>query len=269
MDITCSLFPKFFKDLDADGLVALCQECQLDTINAVVRDGYWIEQSNLAQTCAAFCQAMRSAGMQVFFATAAGLDPFELAENPEPLRILWDNGITHVRIGYFSRNPQKALPSYIDEVKQCAERISAHASNIGIKCILQLHHGRLVTNPSLAWYIVRNCDPRYFGIMADTGNQCHEGMDNWPQALQLLGEHLAAIGIKNARPTFNAEGHCLRPWVGLEHGEVYFPDFTQTCKDTDFSGPFIFMPFYHQDDANLLKQQLIADIAYFRSFFTD
>ena len=267
MSITCSLFPKFFQDLDPAGLVALSNELNLDTINAVVRDGYWIEQSNLANSCSAFCKAMRDNGINVFFATAACLDPYDLINDPSPLQILWDNGITHVRVGYFSRNPNTSVADTVADVKSCVEQLSDVASKIGIKCIVQLHHGRLLTNPSLAWHVSRETNPAYFGIMADTGNQCHEGMDNWQQSLSLLGPHLAAIGIKNARPTFDDNNVCRRHWVPLPEGEVDFPTFADVCKNIGFEGPFIFMPFYHQDNAALLKQNLIAEISYFRDLF--
>ena len=267
MKITCSLFPKFFQSLNSKQLADLVSEFALDSINAVVRDGYWIEQSNLAASCKQFCTDMRAHGVDVYFATAAGLNPFDLVKDPEPLQILHDNGIKQVRIGYFKRDSAKNIQAYIGEIKKCVDALADISAKIGIRCISQLHHGTVLTNPSLAWHVCADSNPAGFGIMVDTGNQCHEGMDNWPQSLALLGAHLAAIGIKNARPTFSEDGRCRRQWVALDQGEVYFPDFAQACKDVQFSGPFIHMPFYHQDDESKLRAQLQVDIHYLRDVF--
>ncbi|MGB2823684.1 MAG: hypothetical protein WBF17_22070, partial [Phycisphaerae bacterium] len=100
MKATFSVFPKFYKHLSVEELVALVREVGLDTTNLVVREGYWVEPYSLARDVPAFVKAMQAAGVRVTFAMA-GFSPDEIVFDPTPLKVFADNGITEFRMGYF------------------------------------------------------------------------------------------------------------------------------------------------------------------------
>lgn len=70
MNLTFSLFPKYYQRLDVRGLAALVREVRLDTTNAVIRDGYWVSPANLGRELPAFVNGMRAEGLEVRFCTA-------------------------------------------------------------------------------------------------------------------------------------------------------------------------------------------------------
>lgn len=261
MTITCSLFPKMFKNCSIAELADIVHNCGLDTVNAVIRDGYWVTEEDLAESCAQFCQEMQRHGIPVLIATASSYPLESLAENPEPLRMLADQGITHVRIGWFKRSGPAAAA--VDAARSCLARIAGHCETIGIKAMLQIHHGRLINNTGLAWYLARDLNPDAVGIMPDAGNQCHEGSDNWQQAMSLLGKHVAAIGIKSAEP-YRDQKHWRRRWVPIDEGEADIPALIDACHVQQIDVPFIFLPFYHQNNPKLLQNCLKREVALLR-----
>ncbi|NRA37428.1 MAG: sugar phosphate isomerase/epimerase [Planctomycetes bacterium] len=208
-----------------------------------------------------FCTTFRAHDIPVCFATAAGLNPFELVKNPEPLRVLADNGIKQVRIGYFHYDRNRDFRSYIEDMKRCINELAAISRRIGIQCVSQLHHGTALTSPSMAWYICKDSDPVGHGIMLDPANQCFEGSDNFELSLLLLGPYLAAVGVKNVAPILELKKRCRRERVELKDGEVYYPDILRSCVHAKFTGLLIHQTHDQLDDSEKILIRLKSDVA--------
>ena len=54
MNVTYSIFPKFYQHLDVDRLAALIARIGCDTTNLVIRDGYWVTPGGLAAEAPTF-----------------------------------------------------------------------------------------------------------------------------------------------------------------------------------------------------------------------
>lgn len=267
MDVTLSLFPKFFQDLAPADLASRVRDLGLDACNAVIRDGFWCRPRHLAEDLPRFAAAMREGGVSVPFATT----PYtaeELVADDTPLRVLADHGITAFRFAHLNGEDPAAT---VEAARPVFAELAARCARLGLRAQYQLHHHTAVASPSMAWYLVKDCDPAGLGVMLDPGNQCHDGHEVLPRSLALLGAHLGAWGIKDAR-WWRDDDHAHMPdkgwrleWCRLEHGIVNWHAVGELCHRIDFRGTMVFMPFYHQDDAAALTEALAADVAYLRA----
>jgi sugar phosphate isomerase/epimerase len=72
-----------------------------------------------------------------------------------------------------------------------------------VQILIELHHRTITSSASAAYRMVAGLDPARIGVIHDIGNLIHEGHEDFQAALQLLGEYLAHVHVKNVawRPT--------------------------------------------------------------------
>jgi sugar phosphate isomerase/epimerase len=271
LKITWSLFPKFQSHLEPAALAALVREAGLDAVNLVIREGYWVSPDRVAEEAPRFVEAMRAEGVRVPFATA-GFDLDELARGEAPLEALAGCGIRDFRPGYFSRTtggpPVREL---VDAARGTMERVARVCEASGTRCVYQLHHGTLFPSASSVWPIVAGLPPEAVGVALDPGNQSKEGLEDWDRSCSLLGEYVAAAGVKDSAPRrddSHADGPgkgWRRDWVPCDEGVTDWHGFARALAGIDFEGTFVFMPFYHQDDPEAQARVLAREVAYVRA----
>lgn len=269
MQATLSLFPKFYKNLDARRLAALVREVGLDTTNVIIRDGYWVSSANLAAELPVFMQAMRQEGLEVTFATT-GFGAAELISDPSPLAILAENGITDFRMGYFMESNEGPRTS-LDSARSQLEQLAPLCEQYAVRAVYQVHHETLMPNASAMWHVVNGLPARWIGVELDPGNQGFEGFECWGRSARLLGDHLVAAGIKDTTLTRDMlhagdpNKGWRRTWVPLYEGVTNWHDFIRSLAAIGFRGTFVFMPFYHEKDPGLMTETLKKEVAYLRN----
>ena len=135
--MTYYLFAKFFQHLSTDELMQHCVEAGLDGPTALIRDGYWIEDTNLTTALPAFVRRAESAGLEVRFAST-GFSLEELAADSTPLRVLADNGITAARVGYIRKNATPHVRDLHEHVHSLMARVAESASGCGVRIVVQI-----------------------------------------------------------------------------------------------------------------------------------
>jgi sugar phosphate isomerase/epimerase len=267
MKIIWSIFPKFYKHLGLQELAALVRDVGLDTTNLVVRDGYWATLNDLAVQTRTFVQTMQKEGLKVHFATA-GFSPEQLREDDTPLAVLADNGIADFRMSYFKADEDVA--GSFDRARADLEVLAGICEKRGVRVVYQVHHGTLITNSVAAWVLVRDLPSEWVGVMLDPGNQAREGYENWQRAARLLGDHLAAFGIKDAN-FVRDESKASEPrqgWyqesVPAYEGITDWHQLRDGLNAVDFDGTFVFMPFYDKDDPETMTAKLKKEVGYLR-----
>ncbi|MFW5841078.1 MAG: sugar phosphate isomerase/epimerase family protein [Planctomycetota bacterium] len=269
MDITWSIFPKFFKHLSIQQLAELIGQVGLDTTNLVIRKGYWVAPDTLETDAPAFVEAMRSAGLEVRFATA-GFMPEQLIADDTPLAVLADCGITEFRMGYFQWDETRSPSACIETARGQMEQLAGICQRRGIRAVYQIHHGTLVPSPWSVWQLVRGLPAEYVGVMLDPGNQAMEGWEKWRRSMALLGDHVVAMGIKDAGvfrdgdPAGEAKGWRRKLEVPLTEGVVNWYEVVRALREFDFAGTFVYMPFYHNDNPQKMTETLAEEVAYLR-----
>ncbi|MGC9453414.1 MAG: sugar phosphate isomerase/epimerase family protein [Phycisphaerae bacterium] len=273
MDITFSIFPKFYKHLSVDELASLVREVGLDATNLVIRDGYWVQPDSLAKDVPAFVKAMDSAGIEVRFATA-GFSAGEIIHDEEPLKILADNGIADFRMGYF-RGGDKQPAEALAEARAQMCQVASVCERVGIRAVYQVHHGTHIVGPTAAYQLLKGLPSEYVGVMLDPGNQAFEGFEKWSRSAALLGQQLVAIGVKDVA-WVRDESQAAEPhkgwqlqWATLDEGITNWYDLVTALKANFFNGTFVWMPFYDEDDPDQMTCKLKHEVAYLRKVVAD
>ncbi|MFC4320082.1 sugar phosphate isomerase/epimerase family protein [Litchfieldia salsa] len=126
------------------------------------------------------------------------LNAGDLASTEQVLQVAQKFGASTVRIGVpvYDRSQNyndlfKKAVAYLKEVEQMCKQYK-------IKGLVETHHVTIAPSASLAHRLVSQFDPKHIGVLYDPGNMVHEGYENYRMGLELLGEYLAHVHVKNA-----------------------------------------------------------------------
>jgi sugar phosphate isomerase/epimerase len=277
MNVVYSIFPKSYPHLSLQQLAGLVREVGLDTTNIVIRNGFWVTPEGMAREAPACVKTLADEGITVRFATA-GFEFNDIIADPTPLKILADCGVRDFRPAYFQprwKDPERpSIRTALDNARATMEKVAEVCLKTGTRCVYQVHHGSLLQSASAAWQIVKDLPPSAVGIELDPGNQVHEGWENWRYACELLGDYVAAAGVKDVRvrcgdqdPADPKKGW-WREWAPCDKGIVNWHEFASALASVDFDGTFVFMPFYKMDDPDEKNGALKREVAYVRNAVT-
>ena len=138
--------------------------------------------------------------------------------------------------------------SLFEKTKKNLEKVEKLASKYGIKALLELHMGNIIPSASAAYRLVSSFDPNYIGVIYDPGNMIYEGYENWQMGMQLLGEYLAHIHIKNAswvieKKVRNGIFFWKPTWGRLKEGFVNWKQVMGDLKTVGYEGYLSFEDF--------------------------
>jgi sugar phosphate isomerase/epimerase len=120
-------------------------------------------------------------------------------------------------------------------------RVEKLARKYGIRANVEIHMGNIVPSASAAYRFVSHFDPACVGVIHDAGNMVVEGFENWRLGLELLGEYLQEVHVKNAlwkKAGTGPEGQTLyeRAWAELREGQVNWAEVMKALKSVGYGG---------------------------------
>ncbi|HEX3045128.1 MAG TPA: sugar phosphate isomerase/epimerase family protein [Bacillota bacterium] len=137
----------------------------------------------------------------------AGLEIYSLTTYLKPADIQTVERVLKAAAQIQCKNIRVFPPNYdgTENYRQLFERtitevqkVEVLAARYGVRVNLEIHMGNIIPSASAAYRLVSNFDPEYIGIIHDAGNMVHEGFENYRLGLELLGQYLAYVHIKNA-----------------------------------------------------------------------
>jgi sugar phosphate isomerase/epimerase len=69
-----------------------------------------------------------------------------------------------------------------------------------IKPLIEIHMNTIIPSASAAIRFLTSFEPEKVGVIHDAGNMVYEGFENYQAGLEMLGEYLAHVHLKNAMP---------------------------------------------------------------------
>jgi sugar phosphate isomerase/epimerase len=92
--------------------------------------------------------------------------------------------------------------------------------------------------------LVKDFDPKCIGVIYDPGNMIVEGRESWKMGLELLGDYLAHVHVKNLLWQYGEEDYrgnkCERgwhwAWADMDKGMVDWQEVIRTLKATGYKG---------------------------------
>lgn len=131
-------------------------------------------------------------------------------------------GASCIRVGV-GRTGTAAFADLFRQTRAFLTEVEQLAQNYNVKALVETHHETIAASASATFRLLEGRDPRWMGVIYDPGNMVKEGYEDYRNGVELLGDYLAHVHVKNAayhRP--NADGVWQSHWSPMEDGVVDF-----------------------------------------------
>ncbi|WP_320128621.1 sugar phosphate isomerase/epimerase [uncultured Sphaerochaeta sp.] len=215
---------------------------------------YWIDNKstldidNLEVLAPQVAQKCKAAGLAIF-GLATYLMPKDVERIIPVLEAAKRIGCPMVRVFPYAYDGKQDYSQIFDKAKQEVKSLEALARNYSVKIVMEIHMDTIIASPSSAYRLLKDCDPRYIGLIFDPGNLVYEGYENYLKSFQLLKAYIAHVHVKNGclveegKDSFGARKF-KRLWTPLKDGMANLSElfsvmkimgYDQTISIEDFS----------------------------------
>ena len=169
--------------------------------------------------------------------------------------------------GYDRSRPYPELYSRaVDEIGKVVEL----ARPYGLKPVLETHMGNIMPSASLAWRLVKDLSPEQVGVIYDPGNMVVEGYECYKMGMELLGDHLAHVHVKNGsmeKGTVRSDGtqEWKRTWAPLKEGIADWRQILADLAAVGYEGYLSSENFSEEP----LEEKLAGDARYLRALLAE
>lgn len=246
------VFTKLFGAVGISELVDGVAKVGADGADLVVRDGQTVTPRAPRQI-GSVARALADKGLALEVVTTDLLEADATADGI--LDACAEAGVSLVRVGFY-----RYQPGYDATVaRRGLAGLARLAADRGVRVALQLHHQTIHPSAAHALRLIEDLD---VSVYADFGNQAKEGSEDWRLTLDLLGDRVACVGVKNAAWQRTADGwEC--DWVPLADGVVPWPEIVPGLLDRGYGGPLSLHVFYPTLDP---VAALRSDLEHLRRF---
>lgn len=107
-------------------------------------------------------------------------------------------GAPSLRINVPKYSSEQAFTPIWNQAREDYKRIEELAARNGVRALIETHMGTICPSASSARMMLDGLDPRHVGVIHDLGNMVQEGFENYRMGLEVLGDYLALVHVKNS-----------------------------------------------------------------------
>lgn len=265
------MFTKFFRGLSPDEIGDIAVRMGFDGLDVAVRDGQCVSPDNVTTAMPAALARWKAHGLSAPLVTLRtdAVDPAA----PDVQAIFaacGAAGIPNIKLGYWNWPGQKPYWEEVDTIRRALDGFAALGKQHGVRSLVHTHSGCcFASNAAGAMHLVRGFDPRYVGVYLDPAHLALDG-EHLPMALDMVGDYLSMIGVKNARclPVENGQGwwtdFCL-----LADGLVDWSATVQLLHASGYDGPLSIHGEYTAiEDTATVMERVEVDMAHLKPAVT-
>jgi sugar phosphate isomerase/epimerase len=168
-----------------------------------------------------------------------------------------------------------------DQTRVKLEKLARLLEGSGVKALLEIHFGTIVSGPALAYQLLEGIDPACIGVVLDPANLIIEGGMDLRLALDMIGPFVGLVHVKNIRWERTAPGKWRWRFDELEDGMCDWAAVVPALQAIGYDGWLSFenlwrVPVKHRGyvaedlaDASLpprdIDQRLTAELRYLRA----
>ncbi|GAA3228136.1 sugar phosphate isomerase/epimerase family protein [Nonomuraea helvata] len=224
-------FTKPFGPIDAAPLSEAVASVGAEGADLLVREGQTVSPADPGGIAVVAAELERR-GLTLDIVTTDLLDTGADAERI--IAACGESGVPLVRAGFYRYDPAAGYRRQVEESRAALSRLAGLAARHGVKLALQLHHGTIHPSASLALALAGDLDEVRF--YADPGNQAKEGSEAWALNVDLLGDRMACMGVKNAVWRSTADGWVCEWQPFADGGVVPWPEIIPGLRARGYAG---------------------------------
>ncbi|WP_418320140.1 sugar phosphate isomerase/epimerase family protein [Piscinibacter sakaiensis] len=170
-----------------------------------------------------------------------GLSPYltvgDIAAAEDLIGIAADIGVSRIRVWAPStREPGPYRPA-IERMRRWLSDLEPVLLRHRVRFALEVHQATVCPSAAMALRMLDGIDTAAVGVLYDIGNLAVEGFEHPPLALELIGDRLTHVQIKNAVWLSPGAG---RPWqwhwCPMDEGQLDLPGIVAALVDAGFAG---------------------------------
>jgi sugar phosphate isomerase/epimerase len=182
----------------------------------------------------------RAAGLEVLGATTyLRMSEAPLADIKRVLSAAHSSGVRYIRTPVPGYDRTRHHDEIIAETRRAIEQTIPHAKEAGVRLCFEMHMNTPIASASAVRRLLDGLDPGVVGVIYDPGNLVIEGFEDYQMGLEILGEYLAYVHVKNtlwARDP-NAHGHPWQwQWAPMTKGMADFRDIMGCLRRIGYDG---------------------------------
>lgn len=127
------------------------------------------------------------------------LEVGDLAATERVLEVAQRLNAKTIRVGVPGYDRTKNYHDLYEQAISYLKEVEAMCKQYGVKGLVETHHMTIAPSAGLAYRLVSGFDPNHIGVLYDPGNMVHEGYENYRMGMELLGDYLAHVHVKNAQ----------------------------------------------------------------------
>jgi len=162
----------------------------------------------------------------------------------------------YVRVGAPRYDGTRNYNQLYEETVLKVREVERRAKEAGVTALLEIHMGNIMPSAGLAHRIVSNFDPNYIGVIYDPGNMIYEGYEQWKMGMELLGEYLHHVHVKNSAWRRDEKDGWRAEASGLEDGIVDWRRVVGDLRAVGYDGYLSFEDFSERDTVTKMKRDL-------------
>ena len=266
-------------EFTAEQVVETLSRHGYDGVEWRVNEEYHFKEKEIDREAARIKRLCDAHGLEV-----ASMGTYVRLEQEEAIRRLADAaavmGCPRFRLFSALYDPAVGYRALYDDTLAKLQRVERILAGTGVKGLLETHFGTIACSPSLAYDLVRHCDPAVIGVIMDPANMVIEGSMNLRMGLDILKDYIHFVHVKNARWEPTPEGKWRWRFDELREGALDWADAIAALKGIGYDGYLSFenlyrVPMTHKgyvaedlggDEGPVrdIDERLAGDLAYIR-----
>lgn len=244
-----SVFTAMMNDFTPEETARKIKSAGYDGVEWGISDSYSIKFDRAVKDAEYFKKMTAEEGLEIS-AIGTGLKLSEIEDIKKMFDICSRIGASQFRVvvpwyGFNWEEMKKSnYPQLYEQSKKELVPIEKLSGEYGIKAIIETHFGNICSSAGLTYRLVGDFDPKCIGVIYDPGNMIVEGRESWKMGLELLGDYLAHVHVKNLLWQYGDKdylGNKCEPgwhwsWADIDAGMVDWQEVINALKLAGYDG---------------------------------
>jgi sugar phosphate isomerase/epimerase len=235
------MFVKHVQDAGIDRAAARMRELGFDGMDLTVRSNGSILPCNVKRELPVAVKLIQSHGLEVPLLTTnivrADDEAAAIFQTASSL------GIREIKLGYHKYESFGSFKANLAQMHRDLDTIEKLAIAHKIRANLHIHsNDHMTAQSAIVWHLIKDRQAKAIGAYVDPGHMTVEGgRDGWRQGLDLLGERITLVAVKDLAWEAAPDADLGKPrWkprvVPLREGIVAWPNVFACLRQMNFNG---------------------------------